>query len=330
MKKTILAWLLLAGMLPGLTGCGETVMQTAAEKVLQMEPDASFTLGETYSDPQVSITTELAVLSGEGVMAPMTAEEDGSVFAYTSDDGKDHLYLDCVATVKNTGEDSMNLQEDLLFYALEGDTLYNECIILTENADGTDMEDAGTLESGKSVRLHYGLILPEDTSDAEIEVRFMMPESGEIYSAPLQELLPKAADLTKEKAVKRDDGVSLTLKSAKITNTVEAVSAAGGGYALRPQTEGNQMMDVVLEVANGSKQDVSLGTLYSGLMLQEHVAEPAMIVMEANQDMVYSGTIRAGSTIVTHLAFELPEQPDDSSKVYVYFGGTYYTVTWEK
>lgn len=224
----------------------------------------------------------------------------------------------------------MNLQEDLLFYALEGETLYNECIILTENADGTDMEDAGTLESGQSVRLHYGLILPEDTTDGEIEVRFMMPESGEIYSAPLQDLLPKAVDLTKDKAVKREDGVSLTLKSAKITDTIEAVSAAGGGYSLRPQTEGNQMMDVVLEVANGSKQDVSLGTLYSGLMLQEHVGEPAMIVMEANQDMTYSGTIKAGSTIVTHLAFELPEQLDGNSLVYVYFGGTYYTVTWEK
>ena len=81
MKKTILAWLLMAGMLSGLTGCGESVMQNAADKVLRMEPDASFMLGETYSDQQVSITPELVILSETGVMAPMTEEEDGSVSA---------------------------------------------------------------------------------------------------------------------------------------------------------------------------------------------------------------------------------------------------------
>ena len=330
MKKTILAWLLMAGMLLGPTGCGESVMQNAADKVLRMEPDASFMLGETYSDQQVSITPELVILSETGVMAPMTEEEDGSVSAYTAEDKQDHLYLDYVATVENTGTDSMNLQEDLLVYALEGENTYNECIILAENGDGTDMEDAGTLESGASVRVHYGLILPADLSEEEIELRFMMPESAEIYSAPLEELQPKAADLTKDKAVKRADGVSLTLKSAKIADTVESVSPAGGGYALRPQTEGNQMMDVVLEVTNGSGQDISLGTVYSGLMLQKHVAKPAMIVMEANQDMLYSGTIKAGSRVITHLVFELQEQPDDNSRVYVYFGGTYHTVIWEK
>ena len=130
MKKTILAWLLMAGMLSGLTGCGESVMQNAADKVLRMEPDASFMLGETYSDQQVSITPELVILSETGVMAPMTEEEDGSVSAYTAEDKQDHLYLDYVATVENTGTDSMNLQEDLLVYALEGENTYNECIIL--------------------------------------------------------------------------------------------------------------------------------------------------------------------------------------------------------
>ena len=76
--------------------------------------------------------------------------------------------------------------------------------------------------------------------------------------------------------------------------------------------------------------DISLGTVYSGLMLQKHVAKPAMIVMEANQDMLYSGTIKAGSRVITHLVFELQEQPDDNSRVYVYFGGTYRTIIWEK
>lgn len=330
MNKKILACLLLVGMISGLTGCGENVIQNAAEKVLQMEPDASFALGATYSDSQISITPELAVLSEDGAMTLMTKAEDGSISAYASEDKEDALYLDCISTVKNTGEDSIDLQEDLLFYGLKDETLYNECIILMENADGTDMEDGGTLKSGESARVHYAIMLPTDLTDADIELRFMMPESGEIYNASLQKLLPKATDLTKDQAVKRDDGISLTLKSADITESINAVSEAGGGYSLHPQTDGNQMIDAVLEITNDSKQDAALGTLYRGLMLREHVMEPAIIVMETNQDMTYSGTIKAGSTVTTHLTFELSEQHQKTDPIYVYFNGQYFRIPLEK
>lgn len=330
MKKRLLACLLLAGMISGLTGCGEDVMQNAAQKVLQTEPDAFFTLGETYSDAEISITPELAVLSEEGVMASMTEAEDGAISAYASEDKQDALYLDCVSTVKNTSEDSIDLQEELLFYALADKTLYNECIILMENADGTDMQDGGTLKSGEAARVHYALMLPKDLSDADIELRFILPETSKIYSAPLQDLSPKATDLTKNKAVKRKDGVSLTLKSAKITDSINAVSEAGGGYSLHPKTDGNQMIDAVLEINNHSKQDVALGTLYRGLMLREHVIEPAMIVMEANQDMIYSGTIKAGTVVTTHLTFELSEQQQNADEIYVYFNGQYFGISLKK
>lgn len=330
MKKKLLALLLAAGMTLGLTGCGEEVMQNAAEKLLKMEANASFTLGETYSDESASITVELASLSYDGAIAPMTLKEDSSVVSYTSDDGQDHLYLDCIATIENIGKDDLNLQDDLLFYCIEDDDIYSDCIILAENEDGTDMEDAGTLASGKSVRLHYCLLFPEDISWSGLDVRFMMPQSNEIYSAALCDLLPKADPLTAGTPAANADGVSLTLKSAKIADSVKAVSEAGGGYSLSPQTTDNKMLDAVIEVTNNSKQDVPVGTLYSGLALEDQFSHLGTVVLEADNDLVYSGTIQAGSTVTTHLTFEVSEAPTEDDHFYLYFDGAYHSITFSE
>ncbi|MCD8355727.1 MAG: hypothetical protein LUE11_04050 [Clostridia bacterium] len=330
MKKKLLALLLAASMALGLTGCGEEIVQNAAEKLLKKDPDASFTLGETYSDNKSSITVELVSLSYDGAVAPMTLAEDSSVVSYTSDDDEDHLYLDCIATIENTGDDDLNLQEDLLFYCIEDDDIYGDCIMLTETEDGTDMETAGTLASGKSARLHYCLIFPEDISWSGLDVRFMMPESSEIYSAALGDLLPKADSLTEGTPVTNTDGISLTLKSAKITDSVKAVSEAGGGYSLSPQTTDNKMLDAVIEVSNNSTQDVPVGTLFSGLALENQFSYLGTVVLEANNDLVYSGTIKAGSTVTTHLTFEVSETPTEANHFYLYFDGTYHSITFSE
>lgn len=89
------------------------------------------------------------------------------------------------------------------------------------------------------------------------------------------------------------------------------------------------MLDAVVEVTNGSGHDVSLEAVYSGLMMYNHQAEPAVIVMEANQDMLYSGVIQSGATVVTHLTFELAEQREEN-RVYLYFDGKYHEISWEK
>ena len=42
--------------------------------------------------------------------------------------------------------------------------------------------------------------------------------------------------------------------------------------------------------------------------------------------MVYSGSIAAGSTVMTHLLFELAEEPTEDQSFYLYVDGTFYSI----
>ncbi len=331
MKKRFLGLCLAACMLTGLAGCGGNAAENLANSIL-MEEDEAFATGQQYKDEAAAITVECATLS-DCVMAPLTTEEDGSVNAYytseneDSDEEGDYLYLDCVSTVKNVGSEELDLLDDLYFYCTDANELYDDCMVLVESADGTVLDDAGELQKGKTARVHYTLVLPEDISWTQLKVFFMMPESATTYAAPLSECKPNAkAAFSADAPVTTAGGAVLTMKSCSVSDEAASLTAAGGNTSILPVTDGDKMVDIAIEVTNNGSEALTLGTLYGGQMIEDGFNTLGLVALEADNDMVYSGSIAAGSTVMTHLLFELAEEPTEDQSFYLYVDGTFYSI----
>lgn len=334
MKHKILALCLTGGLLLGsLTGCGTDVVKQAVDGVLKGETHA-FSLGKVYATDRASVTVEAAFLS-DCAMAPLTSAEDGAIMSYTATPNADQdadkagnmLYLDCIASVENTGTKPVKLSRDLFFFCTADDKEYSDAMVLAENADGTALDDVESIESGKTVRLHYVLTLPEDVAKADPAVQFSLPDSPDTYLCRLSKLTPVGTPFTADAPLTSADGAQLTLKSAVVSDKVKALTDAGGGYELVSQAEGSRMVDIAIEVSNNGSAPVSLGTLYSGRMQKNGLIEPATLTIEQDNDMKYAGTIAAGSTAMTHMVFELSEAPAEDDIFFLWLDGKYYTIS---
>lgn len=329
MKKRFLSLCLAACMLTGLAGCGGTA-DDLMNSVLK-EEDETFVTGQQYKDEAAAITMEYAALS-DCTMAPLTLEDDGSVNAYyasddeNSDEEGDYLYLDCVSTVKNVGSEELDLEDDLYFYCADENDMYDDYMVFVESADGTTLDDAGELQKGKTARVHYTLVLPEDISWTQLKVYFIMPESSTTYAAPLSDCKPNAQAFSADTPVKTAGGAVLTMKSCTVADEAASLTDAGGNTSIQPITDGDKLVDIAIEVTNNGSEALTLGTLYGGQMLEDGFNSLGTVVLEAGNDMVYSGSIASGSTVMTHLLFELAEDPTEGQSFYLYADGMFYSI----
>lgn len=332
MKKRLMALFLAVCTLCGLTGCSEQVIEQAATAILTQEGD-SFSTRETYEDDTVAVTMEAAYLA-DSAMAPMSASDDGTINAYfaasedDSTEDSDYIYLDCISTVKNLTDEALNLDEEMYFYCVENDTLYQDHLFVFENEDGTKLSYGQPLESGESVRLHYAIILPADISLTDLKVHLLLP-TGAHYTEPLEMLLPTGTDFAVDSSVTSESGAVLTLKSTQVVDEIEAVTEDGGNTTITPSTEGDPLVDIVIEVRNDGTESLALGTLYSSLWMWDSFGTIGSVMAETDGDIVYSTEIQSGSTVTTHVIFELFEDLSDADSFYLYLDGAYYPITVE-
>ena len=116
------------------------------------------------------------------------------------------------------------------------------------------------------------------------------------------------------------------MKSCSVSDEAASLTAAGGNTSILPVTDGDKMVDIAIEVTNNGSEALTLGTLYGGQMIEDGFNTLGLVALEADNDMVYSGSIAAGSTVMTHLLFELAEEPTEDQSFYLYVDGTFYSI----
>lgn len=118
----------------------------------------------------------------------------------------------------------------------------------------------------------------------------------------------------------------LTMKSCTVADEAASLTDAGGNTSIQPITDGDKLVDIAIEVTNNGSEALTLGTLYGGQMLEDGFNSLGTVVLEAGNDMVYSGSIASGSTVMTHLLFELAEDPTEDQSFYLYADGMFYSI----
>lgn len=323
MNRRILGFCLAASLLlGGLSGCaGNNATNNTDDQNI-------FLTSQTLTDDGISMTVELATLS-DAIMATHAADNGNTMNRYYPEgsDGDSYLYLDCVLQVRNTGKRAIDLTQVLYLYCNDGTSDYTDHMVLVEAEDGTVLQDAGTLEPGQSARVHYALTLPQTVSWSTLSVSVMMPSSRTVYTAPLNKLLPKAnRSFSKETPLTTESGAVLTLQSASSTDEIEAITDEGDDDSIKPTVDGDVLVDVAIEVENTSDSKLAVNTLYGGQLLQSNFNAVGVVVIEADDELTYAGSIDAGKTAMTHLIFELTEEPTESDLFYLYVDGTFYSI----
>ena len=314
-----------------LTGCQSGGTPTSQETT-------PFTRGETYSDEQLSLSVQTVWFS-DCVMAPLTDDPDNSFTTYAAKNRTDQRYVDCIADVKNLGSEPLDLFHDLYFYCTGEEMLYQDCMVLLETEDGTDLTDAApaneeetglTLESGASARIHYAIVLPDTVSPDNLELCFRMPASGQIYGAGLSDLLSDQDSCPVGTTLDAQTGSALTLKSASIVNEIKAVSPEGGITSLYMENEDEELVDFVVELTYNGSEPASPGTLFSGYAINaDNIVSPGTLFLETGGDLTTSGTVQPGTTATLHLVFVLSDELTQSDPFGLYFDGKYYSIPAE-
>ena len=329
MKRKLFSFLLAGCMMLSLTGCGEEIAEDVAETILKTEGDP-FVIGETYQDDTAAVTVD-AVYLADCVMAPLTQNEDGSFNAYYAQDEEHpdsddaYLYMDCISTIKNLSDEPLDIEEDIYFYCVENDTLYDEYMLFAENADGSQLIDTKPLESGESARIHYAVVLPKDVSWTGLNAYFMLTD-GTSFTQALNKLAPSAPTLGIGSTLTSKSGIDLTLKSVSSGNEIPSLTPAGGDTVIEASEEGHILVDIVIEAVNNSKEPTAIGTLYGGLLISDSVGSLGSVLLEQDNDMLVSGMIAPGASVTSHLAFELERAPSDSDFFSLCFDGSYYPI----
>lgn len=312
-----------------LTGCQPSGGSSNAQET------TPFTRGETYTDDRLSLSVQ-TVLFSDCVMAPLTADADGSFTTYAAKDRSDQRYVDCVADVKNLGTEPLDLFHDLYFYCTGAEMLYQDCMVLLETDNGTDLTDAApasseetglTLASGESARIHYAVVLPDTVSADSLELCFRMPASGETYGTSLSGLLSELDTCAVGSTLEANNGTTLTLKSADVVTEIKAVSTAGGITSLYSENENEKLVDFVIELAYSGSEPASPSTLFSGCAVNsDNIVSPGTLFLETGGDLATSGTIEPNSTATVHLVFVLSDDLTDAGPFSLYFDGSYYSL----
>ena len=337
MKKRLTAGLLAICLLTGLTGCdSDKLTEQVTDKLLSSDTGIAFAVDKPVKDDSMTLTVRSITLS-DAVYAPLTADKDGAYTAYYTEDGtgkeedvnKDSVYLDCTADVKNTGKEALDLDDDLFFYAITGGKVYSDYMSFMESKDGTELTDAGTLDTGKTARVHYAIILPEDVDANALDVAFALPSAEDIYRMAFTKLAVTDRTLPIGGAVKTNSGAMLTIESAKLVSSIDPVTSAGGDTSVQ-LIEGGSMLDVVLTVQNNSDTDLPLGTLFSGRMTMDSISRLGTPLLEADMDLQYTGSSPAGTSATAHLVFDADGMSRDlqsTDSYYLYADGVYYPIT---
>ena len=143
MKKRLTAGLLAVCLLTGLTGCSsDQLTEQVTDKLLSSDDGIAFAVDKPVKDDSMTLTVRSITLS-DAVYAPLTTDSEGAYTAYYTEDGtgkeqdadKDSVYLDCTADVKNTGDQALDLEDDLFFYAITGGKGYGDYMAFTEAQD---------------------------------------------------------------------------------------------------------------------------------------------------------------------------------------------------
>ncbi len=334
MKKRWISGLLAGCLLLCLTGCGsENLADQISDKLLSSDTGISFAVDKPLKDDSVTLTVRSITLS-DAVYAPLTTDKSGSYTAYYTEDGtgkeqdinKDSVYLDCTADVTNTSDKALDLGDDLFFYAITDGTVYSDYMSFTESKDGAELIDADKLASGKTARVHYAIILPEDVDASALDVAFMLPSAEDIYRVSFTKLAVAERTLPVGGAVKTQSGAMLTVESAKLVSSIDPVTSAGGDTSVQLIGGGN-MLDVVLTIQNNSNTDLPLGTLFSGRMTMDSISRLGTPLLESDMDLQYTGSIPAGTSATAHLAFDADGMSRDlqlTDSYYLYADGVYY------
>lgn len=337
MKKKLTAGLLAVCLLTGLTGCGSgDLAAQVSDKLLSSDTGIAFAVDKPLKDDALTLTVRSITLS-DAVYAPLTTDKDGSYAAYYTEDGtgkeqdvnKDSVYLDCTADVKNTSDKALDLGDDLFFYAITDGTVYSDYMSFTESKDSTELIDADKLESGKTARVHYAIILPEDVDASTLDVAFMLPSAEDIYRVSFPKLAVAERTLPIGGAVKTQSGAMLTVESAKLVSSIEPVTSAGGDTSVQLIGGGN-LFDVVLTIQNNSDTDLPLGTLFSGRVTMDSISRLGTPLLESDMDLQYTGSIPVGTSATAHLVFEADGMSRDlqlTDSYYIYVDGVYYLLS---
>lgn len=334
MKKRLTAGLLAVCLLTGLTGCNsDQLTEQVADKLLSSDDGIAFAVDKPVKDDSMTLTVRSITLS-DAVYAPLTTDSEGAYTAYYTEDGtgkeqdadKDSVYLDCTADVKNTGDQALDLEDDLFFYAITGGKVYGDYMAFTEAAGGAELADADTLDVGKTARVHYAIILPADVDANALDVAFMLPSAEDIYRVSFTKLAVAERTLPVGGAVKTQSGAMLTVESAKLVSSVDPVTSAGGDTSVQ-LIEGGNLFDVVLTIQNNSDTDLPLGTLFSGRMTMDSISRLGTPLLESDMDLQYTGSIPAGTSATAHLVFDADGMSRDlqlTDSYYLYADGVYY------
>lgn len=311
MKKRLTAGLLAVCLLTGLTGCSsDQLTEQVTDKLLSSDDGIAFAVDKPVKDDSMTLTVRSITLS-DAVYAPLTTDSEGAYTAYYTEDGtgkeqdadKDSVYLDCTADIKNTGDQALDLEDDLFFYAITGGKVYGDYMAFTESDGGAKLADADTLDVGKTARVHYAIILPADVDANALDVAFMLPSAETVYRVAFPKLAVTDRSLPVGGAVKTNNGAMLTIESAKLVSSIDPVTSAGGDTSVQLM-EGGNMVDVVLTIQNNSDTDLPLGTLFSGRMTMDSISRLGTPLLEADMDLQYTGSIPAGTSATAHLVFD--------------------------
>lgn len=340
MKKRLTAGLLAVCLLTGLTGCSsDQLTEQVTDKLLSSDDGIAFAVDKPVKDDSMTLTVRSITLS-DAVYAPLTTDSEGAYTAYYTEDGtgkeqdadKDSVYLDCTADIKNTGDQALDLEDDLFFYAITGGKVYGDYMAFTESDGGAELADADTLDVGKTARVHYAIILPADVDANALDVAFMLPSAETVYRVAFPKLAVTDRSLPVGGAVKTNNGAMLTIESAKLVSSIDPVTSAGGDTSVQLM-EGGNMVDVVLTIQNNSDTDLPLGTLFSGRMTMDSISRLGTPLLEADMDLQYTGSIPAGTSATAHLVFDADSMSRDlqaTDSYYLYADGVYYPIVIEQ
>lgn len=168
-------------------------------------------------------------------------------------------------------------------------------------------------------------IVEDAISWTGLKVYFVLPD-GNSYTESLNKLIPTCPTFEKNTSLTSKTDATLTLKSATTGDKITALTEAGGDSVITANTDNDSIIDIAIEVKNNGKQPVTLGTLYGGLLISDSFGFLGSVLLEKDNDMVYSGEIAPGSTAMTHLAYQLNKTPSDTEHFYLYLDGRYYSI----
>ena len=324
MKKKVFLILLSVFMCLSLVGCGS---KKDANSII----DDDFEQEEEKDLKKVKVDfneeTKLKSVSMKIIEVYLTDDvippgATGFYSHYEATAGK--LYLDVIATVKNTSKKSVSLRDYFDVSAKIGKNEYSGFTVLEEK-NRSDFDSFGSIDSLSTEYAHMIIEVP-DNVDADDKITIQIKADNQLYQIDGSKALEKTEkiieDNTKKisnnEVQKIDKVAEFFIEKSNIAKRIDPPNASGF-YSYYEADAGKLYVDVIISYKNLNTVDVDCDELFGGVKLiydkDYEYSGTSIVEKESRSDFTYSSitSISPLTTEYVHYLFQIPESLQNES-----------------